>query len=70
MYGLRGSRAREKTALMPDPLKEEFPYDLGFVRSSTMALWTRVVWIWTWCARGRTRGGSPQSAGLGKLGVA
>ena len=35
-----------------------------------MALWTRVVWIWTWCARGRTRGDSPQSAGLGKLGVA
>ena len=33
-----------------------------------MALWTRVVWIWTWCARGRTRGDSPQSAGLGKLG--
>ena len=23
-----------------------------------MALWTRVVWIWTWCARGRTRGDS------------
>ena len=35
-----------------------------------MALWTRVVWIWTWCARGRTRGDSPLSAGLGKLGVA
>ena len=32
-----------------------------------MALWTRVVLIWTWCARGRTRGDSPQSAGLGKL---
>ena len=59
-----------KDGLDARSLQEEFPYDLGFVRSSTMALWTRVVWIWTWCARGRTRGDSPQSAGLGKLGVA
>ena len=45
MYGLRGNRTREKTALMPDPLR----------RSSS--------WIWTWCARGRTRGDSPPAGG-------
>ena len=54
MYGLRGNRAREKTALMPGPLRRA---------RSAVPLWTRVVWICTWCARGRTRGDSPPAGG-------
>ena len=69
MYGLRGSRAREKTALMPDPfrgvplrfgVRKEFDYGTLDSRRMDMDM----------VRPRKTPGDSPQSAGLGKLGVA
>ena len=61
MYGLRGNRAREKTALMPDPLRRS---SLGCTTLDSRRGYGhgapeegRVVTL-------------PQLAGLGKLGVA
>ena len=61
MYGLRGNRAREKTALMPDPLRRSsFGYTTldsrrGYGHGAPEEGLVRTL---------------PQPAGLGKLGVA
>ena len=69
MYGLRGSRAREKTALMPDPFRrssltiwgrKEFDYGTLDSRRMDMDMVRPRKDPW----------GLSQSAGLGKLGVA
>ena len=61
MYGLRGNRARKKTALMPDPLRRS-SFGCGTLDSRRMDM--------DMVRPRKDLGESPQSAGLGKLGVA
>ena len=61
MHGLRGNGAREKTALMPDPLWRS---SFGFTTLDSRRGYGHGA------PQGRTRGDSPPDCGLGKPGVA